>query len=37
VRAKISAKKSDQIMHICDSQQAFEKVKVNDMMDLFVI
>ena len=37
VRGKISAKKSDQIMQICDSQASFEKVRVNDMMDLFVV
>jgi len=37
VRGKISAKKSDIILDHCASQQAFEKVKVNDMMDLFVV
>ncbi len=37
LRGRISSKKSDRILQICDDQSSFENFRVNDMMDLFVV
>ena len=37
VRGRISQKNSEEILSICSTQESFEQLSVNDMMDLFVI